>query len=254
MESWELTLQIPHRPALTLMRGWKSMTLKRQIPLYLHLQSLSCQEKESVNVLSKMTLTFKNSFYPGHARSPKFYLGAAPWPQRCSPCPRLLFGFTRDWRTHGVLHVTESGHLLPKVFSSHWEKKSVSEVVFSSALSRLSKQAENWEEPKTTAHLKIYHKVPAVTEAANKGVETASVGSTLQPENTEQGLKTRFSSQIQHCQKVQKNYFHWLLTINLLPILLVDYFGGGEASLCSPQKIPFLLIIKEQISKTFRFF
>lgn len=133
-------------------------------------------------------------------------------------------------------------------------KKSVSEMVFSSALSRLSKQAENWEEPKTTAHLKIYHKVPAVTEAANKGVETASVGSTLQPENTEQGLKTRFSSQIQHCQKVQKNYFHWLLTINLLPVLLVDYFGGGEASFCSPQKTPFLLIIKEQISKTFRFF
>lgn len=33
-------------------------------------------------------------------------------------------------------------------------------MVFSSALSTLSKQAENWEESKTTAHLKIYHKGP----------------------------------------------------------------------------------------------
>lgn len=48
------------------------MTLKQQIPLDLHLQSLSCQEKGSVNVLSKMTLTCKNCFYPGHQGAQSF--------------------------------------------------------------------------------------------------------------------------------------------------------------------------------------
>lgn len=56
------TTKSPRVCANTDQRGGKSMTLKWQIPLYLHLQWLSGQEKESVNVLSKMTLTFKNCF------------------------------------------------------------------------------------------------------------------------------------------------------------------------------------------------
>lgn len=135
MESSELTLQIPHGPVLTLMRGRKSTTLKRQIPLDLHLQSLPCQEKGSVNVLSKMTLTFRKRFYPGHARSPKFSLGAAPWPRGCSACPGLLLGLTWDYtgvkNTQWFVSDRESGHLFPKVFSSHWAKQNVFQGWFS---------------------------------------------------------------------------------------------------------------------------
>lgn len=57
-------------------------------------------------------------------------------------------------------------------------------MVFSSALSTLSKQAENWEEPKTTAHLKIYQQT--------KGEEQPVLGPHYSQEIQNKKSKTDF--------------------------------------------------------------
>lgn len=205
-----------------------------------------------------MTLTFEKCFYPGHARSPKFYLGAAPWPRGCSACPGLLLGFTWDCtrlkNTQCFLCDTESGHLFPKVFSSHWAKQNVFRRWFSALhwvhwVNKLRTEKNLKPQPIWKSTTKF------LTESSKQKCKNSQCWVQLQPGNTGWGLKNRFLSQIQHCQKRQKKWF------SLTPhhVIASNSFGGPfwrgpKDPSAPPRKFLFLLIIKEQISKAFSFF
>lgn len=127
MESSELTLaNSPWVCANTDEKGGKFMTLKWQIPLYLHLQWLSGQEKESVNVLSKMTLTFEIAFIKVTQTAQTFNWALLPYHRDVHPA------LGSSWVLHGskctasarcFQYDEESGWSFPKVLSSKPSRK-----------------------------------------------------------------------------------------------------------------------------------